>query len=73
MYIFIAVAYLTGSEDKPGICPAPLESDNDMQSDACVSLCRTDSDCAGQHKCCASNCGLACVIPLPDGKGDLLS
>ncbi|XP_005392480.1 PREDICTED: WAP four-disulfide core domain protein 2 isoform X2 [Chinchilla lanigera] len=44
---------------KPGVCPQ-------LQADRNCTLtmeCNSDSDCAGNLKCCQGNCGTICSMP----------
>lgn len=47
------------SENKPGQCPL-LSA---RSSIACEQECYTDADCRDDDKCCANDCGSACVSP----------
>ncbi|XP_044730136.1 papilin isoform X2 [Chrysoperla carnea] len=46
-------------ESKPGQCPL-LSA---RSSIACEQECYTDADCRDEDKCCANDCGSACVSP----------
>ncbi|XP_038046743.1 multiple epidermal growth factor-like domains protein 6 [Patiria miniata] len=50
---------------KPGQCPAtPPETVGGI----CTTECSSDSDCAGELKCCSNNCGQVCVRACPSFK-----
>ena len=51
---FVAVCR---QQQKPGQCPRL------GNSTTCARDCYTDSDCRGDHKCCAAGCGFVCTEP----------
>ncbi|XP_068951574.1 whey acidic protein-like [Petaurus breviceps papuanus] len=55
------------TQEKDGMCPMAISSfssEEQWRSRLCNRTCRTDLDCDGEAKCCASSCGRTCSMPV---------
>ncbi|XP_036593496.1 whey acidic protein-like [Trichosurus vulpecula] len=59
---------LNTTQEKDGMCPmgtsSSSSSEEQWRNRLCNSTCKTDLDCAGEAKCCASSCGRICSMPI---------
>ncbi|XP_020827158.1 LOW QUALITY PROTEIN: whey acidic protein-like [Phascolarctos cinereus] len=56
------------TQERDGMCPmatsSSSSSDEQWRNRLCNKTCRTDLDCDGEAKCCASSCGRTCSMPI---------
>lgn len=60
-FLLICAIIVAATSQKPGKCP-PVRPD---EVGPCAILCRSDSECNGNQKCCRNGCGGSqCTSPI---------